>query len=946
MMEAAEALLSAALDTSGYIVIRGLKPQSQPIQKFFSPGDFTGACVEAAHWDKNGFDTYFSTSTFKDNSSAKAANVSAVKTFKVDLDVGSDDATKYTSKKLAVQAVLEFCDTYSMPAPTMVDSGYGVHAYWIMDEALSDDDGKIYAEKFKACTQLLGLMTDPTATADVARILRIPDTHNYKNGTVRAVTLKTAVEVHSTDLLCDVVDAMYLLTGKKEITLAEPNFFNGVSLPAHLRGVTLDKTTLSLLEGKPKKFSIILRKSIAGEGCAQITDLHDHQANTMEPKWRAGLSIAHFCEDGTEAIHSISRAYAGYSEQETVTKAAATLGPYTCKTFESNWPEFCQDCQFKGKITSPIQLGDFVPRAEKGSNVVMGRNKLIDDADTPYAIPEYPFPYFRSSKGGVWRAESDDVDGEDAVQVCPLDLYMVAHLKDECDGYIVQMRLHHQQDGIVDFTIKTGDLGATDKLRECLNQQGVLAYDKEIFALRSYITRWFDTLKLKEEVAMVKTQFGWTKGMQSFVIGDKEIFAGRHCYSPAAPSLAPLTKLFSRKGDITEWRKIFNVYAAPGFEPHAFCALVGFASPLLIFTEIKGVMINAFSQDSGTGKSTTLRMANSIWGDPDALMLLPRDTVKSKFHRMGIHKNISVCMDELTDCKKEEISELVFAATQGRGNNRMSSSVNAERINNTSWEAIVLSSANTSFTEMLQVDKTGVAGQLMRLIEPEIPLTRVLTKLQADRIFAPLKDNYGVAGEEFIKHILTCIPRVKTMLSVEQESFDREGDITGPERYWSATFSCIYVAGVLAQEAGLHDIDMGAMREYMLNLLETMRNRTKYTSNAQTKSNMLGEFMNLHSMNTLTVKENSDGTCTILSEHSSHALHIRYEVNTGHVFILQSEFRKFCRDSNIHLEKYLEEQKSLGVLIDAHVQKRMGAGTATPSAPARVFVFSLTAVDD
>ncbi|MHB0978442.1 MAG: hypothetical protein ACYC1K_03535, partial [Minisyncoccota bacterium] len=179
MLEASIALLSAVLDTSGYIVIRGLKPQSQPIQKFFSPGDFAGACVEAAHWDKNGFDTYFATSTFKDNSSAKAANVTAVKSFKVDLDVGENDATKYASKKLAVQALFTFCDTYNMPSPTLVDSGYGVHAYWIMSEALSDDDGKIYAEKFKACTQMLGLMTDPTATADVARILRIPGTHNY-----------------------------------------------------------------------------------------------------------------------------------------------------------------------------------------------------------------------------------------------------------------------------------------------------------------------------------------------------------------------------------------------------------------------------------------------------------------------------------------------------------------------------------------------------------------------------------------------------------------------------------------------------------------------------------------------------------------------------------------------------------------------------------------------
>jgi len=942
MDNAAVALLSAALDVSGYIVIRGLKQKAQPIQKFFQPGDFTGACDEALLWDSNGYDTYFATSTFKSNTSARANNVGAVKVFKIDLDVAEDDDKKYPSKQAAVAATMAFCGKYGFPQPVFVDSGYGVHAYWIMTEALCEQDGKIYAEKFKACTQVLGLLTDPTATADVARILRVPGTHNYKYDRKKSVRLKSGVVAYETDALCDAVDRLYTEAGGKEIVSVEANFLNGVSLPAHLKGAELDKTTLGLLEGKPKKFSIILRKSLNGDGCAQITDIDNRQASIEEPKWRAGLSIARFCEDGEEAIHVISRAYSGYSEADTINKAALIAGPYTCKTFAANWSEKCSGCQHWGKITSPIQLGDFVPRADKGENVVMARNKSIDEADIAYTIPEYPFPYFRSAKGGVWRAEQDDVEGENAVQICGLDFYMVAHLKDELDGYIVQMRLHHQKDGIVDFTMNTSDIGSTEKLRETLNRQGVMAYEKEIFGLRAYITRWFDVMKMKDEVAMVKTQFGWSKDFKSFVIGDKEVTAHGHTYSPAAPSLAPLTKLFSRKGDLAEWRKVFNVYATPGFEPHAFCALVGFASPLLTFTEAKGVMINAFSQDSGTGKSTTLRAANSIWGDADGLMLIPKDTPKSKFHRMGIHKHISVCMDEMTDCKREEISELVFTCTQGRGNNRMSSATNTERINTTTWEAIVLSSANTSFTEMLQVDKRGVSGQLMRLIEVEVPKMGILSKLQADRIFAPLKDNNGVAGEEYMKHVIQNLPRIRTMLSTEQQALDRDGNIQGEERYWSATFACIYVGGVISKEAGLHDIDMDAMRAYMLSLLHKLRNRVKYTNNIQSKNDLLGEFINQHSMNTLTVKTDArTGTCTVINEHPSHALFIRYEIDSGKMFVLQSEFRKFCRDSNVHLDKYLEEQRATGVLLEENVQKRLGAGTPTPTSPARVFVFNV-----
>lgn len=938
-MTAAMELLSAALDSSGYIAVVGLKINAPPIQKFFAPADFAGAVAEAMSLDSQGYNAYYGTATFLSDSSRKAFNAQAVKAFKIDFDIAPDDVKKYPSDTAMFGALKQFCRDFNLSRPVIVNSGHGFHCYWIMSAAMDGNQGKIYAEKFKRICLIAGLKIDPTVTGDVARILRVPGTTNRKFvDDERQVELQTMVDMHDKDSFLANLDRVYEQVGNKEALgeVPQQSLIPGQALPAHLQNASLDEVTRSLLTGKPKKFSIIIRKSREGEGCAQLKDIYENQGGQDEPRWRAGLSVAWSCEDGQVAIHDMSNKYQGYDHDATVKKAELTAGPYTCSTFSSNWPQLCKDCKHKGHITSPIQLGEYVKKASAGTNVVLAMNKNVNDAPVAYTIPEYPFPYFRSDGGGVYQRDDGDEDG--GKLVCDKDIYLVERLKDEYDGYILHMRMHHAMDGVIDFTMNAADFGSKDKLREHLNKNGILAVGKQVDMVRDYIKTWYSSLEQRKEVATVKTQFGWTEGHGSFVIGDREITQFGHKYSPAAPSLAPLTKMFGKKGDLIEWRKSFNVYAMDGMEAHAFCALVGFASPLLSFTPHKGVLINAFSQDSGTGKSTTLKAAMSIWGDPNGLMLTYRDTALSRIHRMGVYKNMPNCIDEITKLSEDDISDMLFSTTMGRGRIRMQSSSNSERINNTTWASMSLASSNRSFVESLQADKGGVEGELMRLLEPQIPDAKLLTKEQADAIFAGLEDNFGWAGEEFVRKVMDDKQRVMDMIASTQKRLDAEGNFVGKERFWSATFACHYVAGKLAQEVGLHDIDMERQWKYYLLLVRQMRSRIQYTSGVESKTDLLGEFCNLHSSNTLVVRtDKSKGTVTIL-QHNQGPLRIRFEENDNTVFVLMSDYRKYLRDKNVHLENYMEEQRRKGKFL-GEAQKRLAAGTDMPSPPSRVYMF-------
>ncbi|HJV84311.1 MAG TPA: hypothetical protein VJ698_02460 [Noviherbaspirillum sp.] len=393
VLSEAFSLLSATLDCTGYIAVRGFgvgaAKDRQARQKFFAPGDYQGACAEAERLSNAGYDAYFATCTFMSNKAADAANVHAVKCFKIDLDVEEGNEAKYGSKREAVETLVNFCDGDNLPVPVLVDSGYGVHGYWILSESLDAGDGKLYSEKLKALLIARGLKHDRTVTGDVVRVLRVPGTLNSKQAVARRVKLKSPVTTVDTDTMLDKIDALYAATPDMPVREAKQDLMLG-ALPAHLRGRKLDKDTIGLITGKPKSFAVMVKRMNAGDSkaCAQIADIYNKQCKQAESRWRAGLSIAHFCDDGEWAIHEISNRYPNYDHDETTKKAALIKGPYKCQTFENSWPELCKNCPHKNVITSPIQLCEddrplprFEMSLEAALDVARAVEKLTKDGD-------------------------------------------------------------------------------------------------------------------------------------------------------------------------------------------------------------------------------------------------------------------------------------------------------------------------------------------------------------------------------------------------------------------------------------------------------------------------------------------------------------------------------------------------------------------------------------
>ena len=300
--------LKAVLANEGYYcVFASRTSDDRRVQKFY--GSIDQVVDSAQNLDAEGYDAYYALATFNEAGSRKVDNVKHLNSVFLDLDCGA--SKDYATQADAISALKLFCKKLSLPKPVMVNSGRGVHVYWPLQGAVALDDWLPVAERLKKLCADHGLLADPAVTADAARVLRIPTTHNHKDTPPAPVGFFFENTIKPVDF-----DAFSELLGNDPI-------------PAPKRYVPdgNNAVTTTLNSNMESTFREILRKTQAGRGCAQLRNIMLHQSDCTEPMWRAGLSIAKFCTDASEAARAISKNHPDYSANATQKKIDLIKGP-------------------------------------------------------------------------------------------------------------------------------------------------------------------------------------------------------------------------------------------------------------------------------------------------------------------------------------------------------------------------------------------------------------------------------------------------------------------------------------------------------------------------------------------------------------------------------------------------------------------------------------------
>ena len=898
------------------------------VQKFFTSVD--ALLDDATALDNQGFNVYFALSTFNKTNSRKVDNVKNIKSFFLDLDCGP--TKEFPTQQDAISALKEFCRVNSLPRPTVINSGRGVHVYWILKEAICLEDWLPTAERLKTLCNKNNFEADPSVTADAARVLRVPQTHNYKPDTPIEVTFIGSSSITPVDF-----DNFSALLGA-----------NVIPVPSK-RVEGTDAMMLAALDNREYKFRDILEKSDNGKGCLQISRALHNPSEINEPTWRGVLSILKACSDGTrEKAHKISKGYDGYDPQETDAKWDNLTSDkrYTCNTFEASNPEVCRECPNRGKLRSPLYIGQSIKEATEEDNIVTVEAPAFTLPNAPvttYKIPEFPKPYMRGAKGGVYiRTRDKDGDIEEK-EIYRHDIYVVQRIMDFEAGEGVVLRLHMPKDGVREFTMPLTAVTSRDEFRKELAKQGVTLLNVE--DLMKYIMAWINKLQDTKMADNAHRQFGWADDNQTFILGNQKIHADSIEFNPPSASTVGLFPAFEPKGDLESWKGLMDFYNRDGFELHQYVVCMGFGSILMEF--IGGIACSALhlhSKDSGLGKTTAMIASASIWGNPSDLVLDERDTHNSKMLRAEILHSLPLFIDELTDASPEDLSNLVYQFTSGKQRARMVSGANAERHRGEPWSLLAVTTGNTSAIERIRLKKENPSAEAQRVLEVQVDklFTSPDTKTETDEFAHQLELHYGHAGVIFVQYVMKNELAVRQLLKEVQANIDKHVGLKSENRFWSAGAAVSITSGIIAHRLELIRYSVPKITTWIEGVI--VENKGQAAAMEVTLDQTLNEYLAENYSSILRIKSTADARSSLAGVDSlvqpeltpRGQLVARYETDTKKLFLVPKPFRKWCGKQQINYAQFTADMKNKMGATQESV--RLAKGTLFKINPMMVWV--------
>jgi len=190
------------------------------------------------------------------------------------------------------------------------------------------------------------------------------------------------------------------------------------------------------------------------------------------------------------------------------------------------------------------------------------------------------------------------------------------------------------------------------------------------------------------------------------------------------------------------------------------------------------------------------------------------------------------------------------------------------------------------------------------------------------------------------------------MLKNMQATLDADLNLSQSDRFHSCILACAFVGGLIAQQCGLHSIDVKRIYKYALGLVGQSKALTRAAA---------GDPLTI-AQETLTsyINENINGVLVINSigrggipsapirDVRGNQLKVRYEPDKQDLYVVAADFKRYCHS------KQVDVQRSIALFVKAGLlkyngeekSKRIGSGAVSgvPSLPTRCYCFDGNAI--
>lgn len=782
-------------------------------------------------------------------------NAVAHRSIYLDVDVKEKG---FPTIEAATAAFNKFCADAKLPPPTFgVGSGSGLHIHWCFADPIDTARWRALSSRLVNATLQHGFgPIDTGVTTDAARVLRVPDTFNHKTNPPKPATLMHEGQVYDAAYI-EAALAPYPVTHAVNSSGTGAPGGIGILWPENMPPPPKGAVFTPLAPGVAKilpTLEQLVRVCPAIKNSFETGGLSDSQ-----PLWHDMARVACFTVGQLDDFLDMSWQHPEYDEDAATAHFHRTLndqkrgnlGWPTCQSIMNDGGA-CAGCPHATAGKSPFH---FIEAEEKS----IPADPEPDDPTNPAGINSSGITEdaaIRTSlfDGYQWRANKlvQTVKGKDGeedgeVEVFP---YYIGKVKLYRDPWRLSMWLQTDQQGLREVSFMLKLLSSTRDFSGALAEQGVVFNSVERF--KRFMVSWVEKMRERRIDTVQSNNFGWTTAggkVAAFVYGGRRY--NHEGYANASSVDDGIAEMYAPTGALEPWLRASRlIYDQKRPSLDAILAS-SFAAPLIRFTGEQGFMLSAFSPESGMQKSTALRVAQAVWGDPVKALNSLNDTANAVNKKLGLLQHLPLYYDEI---KMEEGNrrhlDMLFDLTQGKTKSRLTRSSDMQEIH--TWATLVQTASNASMVNFVNNQSKTTTAAAHRVFEWQVSrgaeFTGRVSVGEAGKILSDININYGRAGEKYAEFLGKNIPMIEDRVGTAKDVIAKAVSATPEERFWVTGIAVLMLGAKFSNQLALTSIDEQALQLFLLSAFHQLRRKVSGAnidlSQADTVRERLSQYFN------------------------------------------------------------------------------------------------------
>ncbi|STX50977.1 inner membrane protein [Legionella busanensis] len=449
---------------------------------------------------------------------------------------------------------------------------------------------------------------------------------------------------------------------------------------------------------------------------------------------------------------------------------------------------------------------------------VMSQNQIInikDKAGSSSVICEYAGGHFKLTEKGISFLGKDKDGNPMAPRWICSPLYVIAKTRDAKSGEWGRLLEWQDDDGIIHQWAMPLSLlqGDSSEVRRELANLGLSISPNKI--ARDLLATYLQVFPVEARARCVD-KLGWHG--ETFITASQAI--GNSSERIVFQNTNAIESALSVSGSVKDWQDTIGALSA-GNSRLVFAISAALAPTL---ATIAGEDSGGFHLRgaSSCGKSTALKVAASVWGNPQSYCRLWRSTANGLEGLAALHNDGLLILDELSQMDPKEAGEAAYLLANGQGKTRATRQGIAKPASR--WSLFFLSAGEESLISLMaRIGQRTNVGQEIRLADIEADagfnmgiFENIHNQLSPATMALSLKEYsgkyYGAVGLEWLKKVVANRQAIASKINGLIQEFINKlaiANATGQIIRVARRFALVAIAGELASHYGLTSWEKG-----------------------------------------------------------------------------------------------------------------------------------------